>query len=84
MLVRIKPDQCSASNAYCRHCLHRFVQDPAGLGHYCPTMSTEPDGADYITLEVTYHGQTIAVRMSPEIRDLIIRQGWSAFNTRIP
>jgi len=84
MLVKINPDRCSTSKSFCRHCLHRFVQDPAGLGHYCPTMRTEPDGADYISLEVTYQGQTITVQMTPEVRDLIVRQGWQAFNTRIP
>jgi hypothetical protein len=84
MLVKIKPDNCTTPKSFCHRCLHRFVQDPAGLGHYCPTMSTEPDGADYISLEVTYQGQTITVRMTSEVRDLIARQGWDAFNTRIP
>jgi hypothetical protein len=47
-------------------------------------MTTEPDGADFISLEVTHQGRTITVQMTPEIRDLISRQGWQAFVTRIP
>jgi hypothetical protein len=84
MLVKLNPDQCNTTPSFCRHCLHRFVKDPAGLGHYCPTMTTEPDGSDFISLEVTYQGHTVRIHMTPETRDLIARQGWSAFAIRTP
>jgi hypothetical protein len=84
MRVKLNYDQCTAPRAFCRQCLHRFLHDPAGLGHYCPSMITEQDGSAQMTLEVTHRGRTVCIEITPETRDLLRREGWYAFVTETP
>lgn len=79
MRVRLDRDSCTKPISFCERCLGRFLQYPLGYERACFSEIIEDDGSDELTLEITNQGETFMLTLNEEDRELIGREGWTAF-----
>lgn len=79
MRVKLDRDTCTKPISFCERCLGRFLQYPLGYERACFSEIIEDDGSDELTLEVTNAGKTFTLVLDDEARELIGREGWTAF-----
>ena len=78
MKVTIDRSLCDHVLPECEQCFARFIRHPLGEDRYCITEYVD-DGDPILTLTLKYDGHEEVLVLSPDERERVAADGWSAF-----
>lgn len=78
MKITIDRDECDASLPFCERCFGTLVLHPMGVERSC-MLALEDDSRTDLTVVLRSEGQEETLVVSEGQRELVARDGWSAF-----
>jgi len=78
MKITIDRDECVAVQSFCERCFGTLVLHPMGVERPC-ILALEDDQSEDLTVTLRSEGQEETLVITEGQRELIARDGWTAF-----